>query len=167
MKQLLVLRHAKASRDRPDLDDHERPLDERGERDAPRMGRLLRRMKLAPDRIVSSTAVRARSTAEEVALACGYRRDIVLTRQLYLADTSDCIALLRELPAADALVLLVGHNPTFEELVELFSGRAERFPTAGLAWIALPCDAWGEITPRVRGELLALWRPKELPPSAG
>jgi phosphohistidine phosphatase len=164
MKELLLLRHAKSSRDEPDLDDHERPLNERGERDAPRMGRWLRHQRILPDRIVSSTAVRARATAQKLAAACGYAGEIGLTPRLYLAEPDECLAVLREIPDRDGSVLLVGHNPCFEDLVERLVGRPERMPTAALARIALPLGRWQDATLAVRGELLALWRPKELPP---
>jgi len=163
MKQLFVLRHAKSSWNHPELDDHDRPLNKRGERDAPRMGRLLLEQTLLPDRIVSSTAARARATAEIVAEACGYGRQVVLTRELYLATPGDCLALLAQIPVEDESVMLVGHNPGTEELVELLTGRAERMPTAALARIALPIDAWRSATRDMGGDLLALWRPKELP----
>jgi phosphohistidine phosphatase len=163
MKQLFVLRHAKSSWDHPELDDHDRPLNKRGKRDAPRMGRLLAEENLLPDRIVSSTATRARATAEKVAEACGYGRPIVLTRELYLATPGGCLALLAQIPDEDDSAMLVGHNPGMEELIELLTGRAERMPTAALARIALPIDTWGSLTRDMGGDLLALWRPKQLP----
>lgn len=163
MLELLLLRHAKSSWDDPGLEDHERPLNKRGERDAPRMGRLLRAEGCLPQAIVSSTAVRARTTAERVAEACGYAGRIVLTDRLYLAEPGECLALLRELPSGVGRVMLVGHNPCCEELVELLTGRSERMPTAALARIALGIDDWGAAGLEVRGGLLALWRPKELP----
>ncbi|MGB7955227.1 MAG: histidine phosphatase family protein [Candidatus Nitrosopolaris sp.] len=67
MKSVLVLRHAKSSWKHPDLTDHERPLNKRGKRDAPSMGRLLKKAHLVPGIIISSTAIRARATAEAVA----------------------------------------------------------------------------------------------------
>lgn len=163
MRELLILRHAKSSWDHSGLCDHERPLNPRGERDAPRIGRLLRAERCVPDRIVSSTATRAHSTAEAVAEACGCDREIALTDRLYMAEPEDCLAVLRELESTDGRVMLVGHNPCCEELVELLTSRSERMPTAALARIALPFDDWGAAAPDVRGELLALWRPKELP----
>ena len=83
MKSILLLRHAKSSRKDPDLTDHDRPLNKRGKRDAPRMGRLLKKEHLVPDIIISSTAIRARSTAEAVAKASGYKGDITFNRSLY------------------------------------------------------------------------------------
>jgi phosphohistidine phosphatase SixA len=80
-----------------------------------------------------------------------------------MAEPAECLAVLCELPAEDGRVMLVGHNPCCEELVELLTGRSERMPTAALARIALQIDDWGAAVPGVQGELLALWRPKELP----
>jgi phosphohistidine phosphatase len=163
MRELLLLRHAKSSWDDAALDDHERTLNKRGKRDAPRIGRHLRAEGCVPEHIVSSTAVRARTTAGKVAEACGYAGNIVLTRRLYLAEAASCLELLRELPAGAARVMLVGHNPCFEELVEHLTARAERMPTAAVARIALDIADWSALRPGTRGELLALWRPKQLP----
>ena len=76
MKTLLVLRHAKSSWNDSALKDHERPLNDRGKRDAPRMGQLLNDHKLTPDLIISSTAKRARKTAKKVADSCGYQGEV-------------------------------------------------------------------------------------------
>jgi phosphohistidine phosphatase len=83
MKSVLVLRHAKSSWKHPELADHDRPFNKRGKRDAPRMGELLRNEHLIPEVIISSTAIRARDTAEAVAKACGYKGQITLNRSLY------------------------------------------------------------------------------------
>ena len=85
MKSVLVLCHAKSSRKNPDLTDHDRPLNKRGKRDAPLMGRLLKKKGFVPDNIISSTPIRARSTAEAVAKASGYKGEIVLDKSLYAA----------------------------------------------------------------------------------
>jgi phosphohistidine phosphatase len=145
------------------VDDHDRPFNKRGAHDAPRIGRWLREQEVVPDRIVSSTAARARATAAKVADACGYTGEIALSPRLYLSEPTECLALLRELPDSDGRVMLVGHNPCFEELVERLIGHAERMPTAAVARIALRVERWKDATPSVRGELVALWRPKELP----
>jgi phosphohistidine phosphatase len=162
MRRLLILRHAKSSWDEPHLDDHDRPLNARGKRDAPRIGKLLHRERILPDRIVSSTAVRARRTAETVAEACGYDGEIAFTQKLYGADSDDCLAVLSEMHDEDGTVMLVGHNPCLEDLVARLAGRAERMPTAALAVFALPVDSWREVGAGPRGKLLAIWRPKEL-----
>ncbi len=162
MKQLLILRHAKSSWQDSNLDDHDRPLNRRGQRDAPRMGRLLSDEGMVPDRIVSSTALRARTTAEEVAAAGGYRGAVTLSRELYLASPREFLRLLREVDDACTSVLVVGHNPGMEELVLALTGEDETMPTAALARVDLPIDSWNGLRSGVRGRLVGVWRPKML-----
>jgi len=163
MKTLLVLRHAKSSWDDQSLDDHERPLNARGERDAPRMGRLARKKRLPVELIISSDALRARVTAQAMADAIGYGGQILLDPRLYHASAADILAVLRS--AVDnnvATVMIVGHNPGLEDLVARLTGDPEGLPTAALAQIALPIDRWSDVTASTRGTLVGLWRPKEL-----
>ena len=161
-KTLLILRHAKSSWSDESLTDHDRPLKARGKRDAPRMGRLLREEGLIPDHIITSTARRARDTANLVAEVAGYHGEIEETRDFYHAPPRAYVEHLQTLPAAVERVLVVGHNPGMEELVELLTGVGRRFPTAALAHVALPVADWEQFTHATRGELLNLWRPKEL-----
>jgi phosphohistidine phosphatase len=162
MKSLLILRHAKSSWADPMLDDHDRPLNKRGRRDAPRMGRFMRDEALVPDIIVTSTARRASDTAEVVAEAAGYSGEIVWDEALYAAPASAYVAVLWALDDDAASVLLVGHNPAVEHLVGVFAGRPERMPTAALAHIALAIDRWAAADPADSAELAGIWRPKEL-----
>lgn len=162
MKTLLLLRHAKSSWDDPAREDHDRPLKKRGKRDAPRIGRLLAREGLVPDRILSSTAERARATAEAVAEACGFGGSLELSRVLYLAGPDDIVDVVRALPDDGGIVLVVGHNPGLEMLVEALTRRPETLPTAALARIALPIRSWSRLATRTRGELVDLWRPRKL-----
>lgn len=162
MKTLLVLRHAKSSWNDSTLDDHERPLNERGRRDTPRMGKLVREYGLMPDAILSSDAVRARLTAEGVAEAAGYAGEIVFAPQLYLASPTDILLLLPTVRENAATVMIVGHNPGLEKLVEQLTGKWQDLPTATLAQIDLPIDQWRDLTASTRGTLMGLWRPGEL-----
>lgn len=163
MKTLLVLRHAKSSWDDPALDDHERPLNARGERDAPRMGRLARKKRLAAEVIVSSDALRARLTAQAMADATGYRGQILLDPRLYHASAAEILAVLRSTVEHHvATVMIVGHNPGLEDVVAQLTGELESLPTAALAQIDLPIDRWPDLTTSTRGTLVGLWRPKEL-----
>ena len=163
MKTLLVLRHAKSRWDDTALDDHERPLNERGRRDGPRMGELVRAHRLTPDIIISSDAVRARRTAEAVAKAARYAGEILLDRRLYLASPPDILAVLRTIRETKAgTVMIVGHNPGLEELATQLTGEQQDLPTAALAQIGLPIDRWRDLNVSTRGTLLGLWRPKEL-----
>jgi phosphohistidine phosphatase len=163
VKTLLILRHAKSSWDDASLDDRERPLNSRGRRDAPRMGDLLRHERLVPDVIITSDAVRAHTTALAVAEAAGYRRDIVVDPLLYQAGPEDAVWVVQTVPDATArTVMIVGHNPGLEGLIEQLTGEQHDLPTAALAQLVLPIDAWRELDVSTRATLVDLWRPKDL-----
>lgn len=162
MKTLLILRHAKSSWSNMNLSDHDRPLNKRGKRDAPRMGVLLKENDLMPDLIISSTAERAMSTAELVALACDYEREIVLTRDFYHASPDAYLEKLVGVSDEQGIVMVVGHNPGMEELVMVLSSRPEFMSTANIAHIQLPINSWRELNEGTSGKLVNLWRPKEI-----
>jgi phosphohistidine phosphatase len=160
MKTLLVLRHAKSSWSDLALDDHERPLNTRGRRDAPRMGERVREHRLTPDVIISSDAVRARLTAEAVAKTAHYAEEILLDPRLYAASPADIVAVLRTVRDTNAgTVMIVGHNPGLEALVAQLTGEQQDLPTAALAQISLPIDRWRDLKGSTRGTLVALLRP--------
>lgn len=163
MKTVLIMRHAKSSWKEPVLDDHERPLNKRGKQNAPRMGRLLREMELVPDLVLSSTARRARDTAEAVIDQCRYKGELRLEQELYAAPAEAYLQALRELDNSIKRVLLVGHNPGLEELVYHLTGEQARLPTAAVAQVKLPIKQWQDLSDDVKGQLVNLWRPKELP----
>ena len=163
MRELLILRHAKSSWEEEGLDDRDRPLNRRGLRDAPRMGRLLREQDLVPDLILTSPANRAKTTAELVAEAAGFRGETHESEDLYLASPHTAIDVLRMLDGLGGRVMIVAHNPGLEELVRALTGRAERFPTAALAALRVPVDDWTAVQLGVRCDVIGLWRPKELP----
>jgi phosphohistidine phosphatase len=165
MRTLLLMRHAKSSWDNPHMSDHDRPLNERGLRDAPRMGHLIENQGLPPSLIVSSTAVRARETAHRVAEACRFTGDIVLEPRLYHATTGDWKQVISELPASDERVLCVGHNPGLEELLKRWTSESVEMPTAALAVIDLHVSDWADYAPRTVS-LAGVFRPKELDDSA-
>ena len=162
METPLLLRHAKSSWDNSELADYDRPLNGRGRRDAPHMGQLLIQHDLTPDLLVTSSARRAATTAELIALAAEYGGDIHYTDELYLADPETFLDVARDTPDDVARLMLVGHNPGIEELVTALAGRDERMPTAALACFQLAIDHWGDLSDETAAELLHLWRPKEL-----
>lgn len=162
MKDLLLLRHGKSSWDDPSLSDHDRPLKRRGLRDAPRMGRLLVARSMLPDRIVTSTAVRAATTARLAAEESGFDGDVVESPDLYMASVTGILGVARETPEPVERLMLVGHNPGLEDCVAMLSGGWEKFPTAALARFRLDVDSWSELDARTPAEMVGLWRPKEL-----
>lgn len=162
MKTLLLLRHAKSSWKDSDLDDHDRPLNQRGKRDAPRMGQLLREEQLLPDFILTSSAKRCRKTAEHVIHESGYRGETRITGEMYEADAAKLCDSLAALPDACERALVIGHNPGLEELVELLTGTYTPMTTAALAQIELPLDRWQQLNGKTRGSLVQVWQPREL-----
>jgi len=162
MKTLLILRHAKSGWDDPSLPDHDRPLTERGKKDAKRIGHLLLEHGLVPDRIISSTAKRAHKTAGKVGKACGYAGQVETTNRLYLASPPQIIEVLREVDDECARVLVVAHNPGLEELLRQLTAQPEAMPTATLAQVAVDIDSWQGLSVPSGGALVQVWRPKEL-----
>jgi phosphohistidine phosphatase len=162
MKTLLLMRHAKSSRDDASLSDHDRPLNDRGKRDAPRMGALLAEEGLRPDLIVSSSARRARKTALRVAEALGYDGPIEERDDLYLSPPGVWLAMLQALPDDANCVLCVGHNPTLEGLVWQLGGTRQSMPTAAIAEFLLEGTSWSELHPGPQISLRTIWRPKEI-----
>ncbi len=161
MKTLLILRHAKSSWKDEQIGDHDRPLNKRGRRDAPRMGELLRAAGLPPELIISSTARRARKTASKVARQCGYQGIIKLRGTLYLAPPEAYLDALHDLDDAIHRVMVVGHNPGLEQLLALLTGQQVHLPTAALAQVELDLDRWRDVHAQTRGTLIRLWRPDQ------
>ncbi len=162
MKTLLILRHAKSSWDNATLNDHDRPLNERGKADAPRMGQLLKAEGLLPDLILTSSAERALATAEAVVSACGYEKELRVEHQLYHAYPNTYCAVLQELGDEYGRVLVVGHNPGLELWLAELTGQEVVMPTAALAQVELAIPHWRDLNTATTGQLVHLWRPKEV-----
>jgi phosphohistidine phosphatase len=162
-RRLLVLRHAKSSWAESNIDDWERPLNDRGQRDAPRVGERLRRLSLLPDLIITSDAVRAETTARLAAEAAGYSGRIVVSSSLYHATPELIIEVLRTAPdPAARAIMVVAHNPGLEDLVARLTGEHVALPTAALVNIALPVDEWDDLDLSTTASLIDIWRPGEL-----
>jgi phosphohistidine phosphatase len=141
MKTLTLVRHAKSSWKDERLDDHDRPLAPRGHRDAPRIGKRLARRGLDPDLLLTSTAARARATADYLAAALGLGSSrIRVERRVYLASPGELLDIITGLDDELGSVLLVGHNPGLTELANMLlpSLHLDNLPTAGV--VAIKCD---------------------------
>ena len=157
MKHLWILRHAKAASQGTDGDDHSRPLTGRGRRQttqvAAYMADKVASTEPVPDLVLSSSATRARMTAEPVHAVLGHGVALDIERALYGADPDDIVNRLRLVADDTNSVMVVGHNPTFHELALLLvseddAGRARLeagFPTAALAHIVLDVTSWTEV----------------------
>jgi phosphohistidine phosphatase len=162
MKILLILRHAKSSWKHTELPDFDRPLNKRGKHDAPRMGELLRQTDLLPDLILSSSAQRARQTTQAVVDASSYSGEVRWMDSLYAAPPESYLEALRDLDDSLQRVMVVGHNPGLEELLEELTGEAESLPTGALAQVRLPIQGWSELDEELSGELVQIWQPRQL-----
>jgi phosphohistidine phosphatase len=162
MKHLILLRHAKSSWKNSTLDDADRPLAERGERDAPHMAARLKNRGAQPTLLLTSPARRALRTAEIVGPALGLGAAQMRTvPELYLASPNDIRGVLATQDDAHDCVLLVGHNPGLTELVnELLPGLAlDNLPTSGVVGLELANASWSAAA-RLRGRLEYLDYPK-------
>jgi len=162
MKQVIFVRHAKSSWDYPELTDFERPLNKRGKRDAPFMGKLLLQLGFVPQLIVSSPALRAYFTARIIARQIDYPLEKLNTdERLYEASASDFLKVINELKNGYSSVMLVGHNPGVTIAVNLLSNKSiENIPTAGIAVVKFNLNYWEEVEIRT-GNLIALEFPKK------
>ncbi len=163
MKTLYLVRHAKSSWNNATMSDHARPLNDRGKRDAPEMGKRLRQRKPQPTIIICSSAVRAETTATILAEAIDYPIvNLNIDERLYGAEATDVIAIIHELDNATDCAMLVGHNPTFTHVINALSGsQMEEVPTCSMAILRFSTDTWSKID-QVQGELLDFDYPKKV-----
>lgn len=149
MLRLILLRHGKSGWDDPSLDDFDRPLAPRGLRNVPEMGRRLVRRGLTPELILTSTAVRALSTARAVARELGYREDrLVEAPELYLASPAVILAAVRQAPDSARTLMVVGHNPGLTALANMLDDvRLDNMPTAGMLCTGFDAPGWADIEP--------------------
>jgi len=163
MKKLLLMRHAKSSFEDDQASDFERGLNKRGEKDAPRMAKLLKEKGLIPDLILSSKAVRTSKTAEIVAEKIGYKKEIQYVEGLYLGEPDAYLEALHGLDDDELqTVLVVGHNPGLESLLQVLTDKVESLPTGAIAALELPIRTWKALTYDVVADLDKVWRPRDL-----
>jgi phosphohistidine phosphatase len=146
MKTLFLVRHAKSSRDDPALSDRERPLNDRGQKDAPMMGQRLAKRHVKPDFIISSPAVRALATAQAIAREIGYElRDIAIDERVYASTADALLAVVQSLDKKADCVMLVGHNPEMAELARCLSGEIPDMPTCAVVEFRYNVKAWRDV----------------------
>jgi len=160
MKTLFLMRHAKSSWDDAGLSDFERPLNERGIRAAPFMGKFMRERGFDPAIILSSPAVRAMQTAQLVREAAKFSSDIHFDERIYEASPRTLLEVVSEIDDLCETAMLVGHNPGIEGFIRLLTGALEPMPTAALAVIDLDINYWNEIVDGC-GQLRNVFRPRD------
>lgn len=167
-KKLILLRHAKSAWNTPAETDFQRPLSERGITDAPKMGRWMSANKMVPDKLLSSTALRAAQTAECIAQAMGFeRRRIIWQENLYHASVRELLRVVTKNQEGVNTLMLVGHNPGLEDLLDYLCMHplpwrkdGKLLTTAALAVVELAPGP--SILKPSTAKLIQLIRPKEI-----
>jgi phosphohistidine phosphatase len=168
-KTVLLLRHAKSSREDADLADFDRPLAERGRRDAPRMGRWMKKSGQKPDLVLCSDARRARETWAGMAETLESPAPVLFERGLYMAGSKAILHRLQRVAGTVGSVLVIGHNPGLEETAlaladgegEAYARLRRKFPTCALARLEFALESWGELRPG-SGRLALFQTPEDI-----
>ncbi|MGJ8697339.1 MAG: SixA phosphatase family protein [Verrucomicrobiaceae bacterium] len=156
MKRLILSRHAKSSWNHPDLRDIDRPLNKRGFRASPVMGRELARLGYHPDVILASPSQRTRTTAELLAAELDFDpSEIQIVDSLYGASSGEVVAIANRLDDKINTALLIGHNPTWTNVINRFTGGClMNLPTSGIAIIDFDVDHWAQVESGTQRDLL-------------
>jgi len=163
-KTILLMRHAKSSWGDSNLKDFDRPLNNRGKKDAPIMGQLLRKLNLIPDVIVSSPAARARATVLSVAGELGVDEETISWNEdFYYGGAKDYLDAIMHASDACSVVMTVGHNPMTEQAIAELSDKRfdDAVPTATIACFEVQEENWKDVR---EGECTLKWvmSPKDL-----
>ncbi len=162
-KTLIFMRHAKSDWSIPGQKDFDRTLNNRGLGDAPRMGRRLLEIGVKPDLVLSSPAIRAKTTAESVAEQLGYDIDsIVYEDEIYESSVRTLLKVVNDLDDKYNCVLIFGHNPTHTYLAEYLTKEAiGNIPTAGAVCINFEFDSW-KLVSEATGKMQWFEYPKKM-----
>ena len=176
MKRLGLFRHAKSDWNDAKLRDFDRPLNDRGRRGAALMGRHILDYGCRWDRIIASPAVRVAETIEIAAKAAGSSPPVEWDRRIYLASSMSLLDLLREQSGDPDAIMMVGHNPGFEDLIfdlvpdngtsELRDEVEIKYPTAAFAVMELDIERWKDLEEQT-ARFIHLMRPRDIDPALG
>jgi len=162
MKTLLLMRHGKSSWKGEKMNDHERPLNKSGRMDSKRIAKTLLVNELIPDIILSSSAMRAKQTAGIIIDTLGFQGRIIFSDDLYMGEPQDFIDVLKTIDDEAETVMIIAHNPGLEAFLQIIDGEVESLPTAGLGYLVLAIDSWQGVSLETMGDLVGIWKPKEL-----
>ncbi len=146
MKTLFLVRHGQSSWDDVSLTDRDRPLTDKGKRDAVKMGKRLAEAEIAVDALLSSPALRALATAKAIARKLDFkRRHIVQDERLYSGQVDELLELIEEIGGEHKRLMLVGHNPLLSELVLRLADKDVNLPTCAVAVLRFDTKSWAKI----------------------
>ena len=157
------MRHAKSDWDDSSLSDFDRPLNKRGKKAAPFMGKEIKKREALPDIIISSPANRAKNTTKLFVEACKFEKEIIFEKDFYFGYIEDIFKIIKSNSSSINKIMVVGHNPTWEDLVSRLSKNNPyvTMPTAAIASINFDINKWSELNFGT-GTLEWLLKPKEL-----
>ena len=173
MPTLMLLRHAKSDHDDPKQDDHDRPLSDRGRKDAPRMGTYIRDQGWQPALVICSTSERTRETWDLIEPQLKTTPKVRFDRAIYLAAWPSLVSIVQSAPASTPSLMVIGHNPGMEQLAlalalqpktpserALLETMSKKYPTCALAVLEFDGD-WRNVKAGT-GRLTAFVRPKDI-----
>ncbi len=146
MKKLILIRHSKSSWDKPWQNDHDRPLAERGFRDAPEMAQRLKKRGIEPDCILSSSALRAVQTAKITAQEWGFPEEkIKVEKTLFHASSNMILKCIHMQKDSHENLFMIGHNPGMNELINELGIKLDNLPTSGQLGLKMDGNSWSEL----------------------
>lgn len=160
MKKLYIIRHAKSDWSDESLKDFDRPLNERGEKNAPFMGELLAKNGVIADMILSSPAQRAKTTAEIIAKKIGFEKSVTYNETIYNAYLNELMEILTYTYDNINTLFLIGHNPALNALAYTLVEHKENIPTCGILEIEFNCNSWFDID-KSNAKLISFEYPKK------
>nr|WP_321482542.1 histidine phosphatase family protein [uncultured Cohaesibacter sp.] len=170
MLRLFLLRHAKSSWSDPSLHDFDRPLNKRGQRDAPKIGRVMKARHYNPDRILCSSAQRTKETMAGIIPSLTGDVSLRLLDALYEGNNPNYLSLLKENAKDSKNLMIVGHNTGLQDIAVELTGSGDpelimqmrvKYPTAALAILEFNCGDWNDIAKK-SGHLLDFIKPKDI-----
>jgi len=162
-KTLILVRHAKSSWKDTALNDIQRPLNKRGNKDAPKMGQYMAEHKIHPEVIYSSSGLRALTTARLISVKIGIQpMDIIIDDNIYTFVLEDLLNVIKALKNKFEKVMIIGHNPAITELVNYLSGsKIDNVPTCGVAVLRFSINSWKKVS-KNKAKLDSFDYPKKL-----
>jgi phosphohistidine phosphatase len=160
MKKLFLIRHAKSDWSNHHLEDFDRPLNDRGKKNAAMMGKILKTKKIYPDLIISSPAYRARETTKRIVKKLNYYDEVMYNEHLYEATLGAILEIMNFIEDEYDDVFIIGHNPSLNMLGFYLVDFNENLPTCGVLQIHFDCDTWREASKK-NAKLISFEYPKK------
>ena len=155
----MIMRHGKSDWDAGYGSDHERPLANRGILSAERMGEVIRDLDIVPELVISSTAVRARATAELARITGGWASRLILEADLYGTSPKGALEVVARHGGDCARIMIVGHEPTWSMLIKKVTGGSCAIRTATVADVEMHVVSWDTVT-SASGTLVSVLQPR-------